>query len=63
MAQTGGVIFSYQRSGQLTEMGGDFTKMAVTDYHVMCIPPTVTRHHVTRIPFEDDGLFVRESIV
>ena len=37
-------------------MGGDFTKMTVTDHHVMCIPPTVTRHHVARIPFEDSGL-------
>ena len=46
-------------------MGGDFTKMTVTDHHVMCIPPTVTRYHVKRIPLalEDGWLFVRESIV
>ena len=25
-------------------MGGDFTKITVTDQHVTCIPSTVTRH-------------------
>ena len=44
-------------------MGRDFTKMTVTDHHVMCIQPTVTRYHVKRIPFEDGWLFVSESIV
>ena len=37
--------------------------MTVTDHHVMCIPPTVTRYHVKRFPFEDGWLFVGESIV